>query len=257
MVVFKNTYSSEVSVFMSKKPAKIDSRIWELDALRGFMVLCVIVVHTLFDLEAFFDINYPDFYIFIRDNGGILFILLSGICATLGTKTFRRGLVVFGGGMLITAVTYGMYYFEFAPQGMIISFGILHMLGVCMMIWPVVRLLPNWSVGIIGVLIVILGFVIAGKTSEVPFSFIIGIPSRYYAAGDYFPLVPYVGWFFIGTFLGNTVYKKKKSLFPNAPKDFFLIRFFRYCGVYSLYIYLLHQPVVYGIISLVMYLTAL
>ena len=61
----------------SKKPSKIDSRIWELDALRGFMILCVIAVHTLFDLEGIVNINYPAFYIFIRENGGILFILLS------------------------------------------------------------------------------------------------------------------------------------------------------------------------------------
>lgn len=237
----------------SKKPSKIDSRIWELDALRGFMILCVIAVHTLFDLEGIVNINYPAFYIFIRENGGILFILLSGICATLGTKTFKRGLIVFGAGMLITAVTYGLSCFGMFSEQMIISFGILHMLGFCMIIWPLVRKLPMWSICIIGILIVILGFAIEGKTSEIPFSYIVGIPSYYYAAGDYFPLVPYTGWFFIGAFAGSLLYRKKQSLFPKAPKDFFLIRFLRYCGVYSLYIYLIHQPIAFGIISLISY----
>ena len=236
-----------------KKPAKIDSRIWELDALRGFMILFVIVIHTLYDLERIMEINYPDIYIFIRNNGGILFILLSGICATLGTKTFKRGLVVFGAGMLITLVTYGLYYVNLFSEKMIISFGILHLLGFCMIIWPLVKKLPMWSIGIMGALIVILGFEIQGMTSEIPYSYILGIPSFYYAAGDYFPLIPYAGWFFIGTFLGNILYRKKQSLLPKAPKDFFLIRFLRHCGVYSLYIYLIHQPIVFGIIALISY----
>ncbi|MBE7067101.1 MAG: DUF1624 domain-containing protein [Ruminococcaceae bacterium] len=237
----------------TSKKKKIDSRIWELDALRGFMILCVIVVHTLFDIEAFFDIDYPAFYIFIKNNGGILFVVLSGICATLGTKTFKRGLFVFGAGMLVTIVTFGLYYFGIMHKSVIISFGVLHLLGICMMIYPVMKQLPNITIGILGVLVIILGYCITGMHSDIPFSYIIGIPSVDYAAGDWFPLVPFAGWFFIGIFLGNILYKKKQSLFPNAPKDFFIIRFFRWCGVYSLYIYLIHQPIVFGLVFLFLY----
>lgn len=236
------------------KKSKLDSRIWELDALRGFMILCVIVVHTLFDLEGIININYPDFYIFIRDNGGILFIILSGICATLGSKTFVRGLIVFASGMLITLVTYSMYHFNYFDRGMIITFGILHMLGICMIVYPVFKNIPKWLVLFVGIAIIVAGIFIADKTSEVPFSYVIGVPSITYAAGDYFPLIPYSGWFFVGIFLGKTIYKNKKSLMPNAPKDFFLIKFLRLCGKYSLYIYLIHQPVVYGLISAILYL---
>ena len=82
-------------------------RIWELDALRGFCILCVIVVHFLFDLSFFggFSLSLPGWYVFIQQYGGAIFVLLSGCCATLGSRSVRRGLIVFGAGMLITAVT--------------------------------------------------------------------------------------------------------------------------------------------------------
>ena len=58
-------------------------RIWELDALRGFCILGVIIVHFIFDLVELYGIidwEYPVLFEFIKDWGGILFILLSGIC---------------------------------------------------------------------------------------------------------------------------------------------------------------------------------
>ena len=83
-------------------------RIWELDAFRGICILCVIVIHFVFDLSYFLGIRLglPRVYYFIQENGGVLFILLSGICATLGSRSFRRGLIVFLCGMLI------MYLFD-------------------------------------------------------------------------------------------------------------------------------------------------
>ena len=82
-------------------------RIWELDALRGVCILFVIVIHILFDLVYFLNlpISFPPVYTFIQNNGGIIFIVLSGICVTLGSKSLRRGVIVFSCGLLITLVT--------------------------------------------------------------------------------------------------------------------------------------------------------
>ena len=79
-------------------------RIWELDALRGLCILCVIVVHFLFDLQFFIGLDFtlPAWFQFIQQYGGIFFVVLSGCCATLGSRSFRRGLIVFGAGMLIS-----------------------------------------------------------------------------------------------------------------------------------------------------------
>ena len=78
-------------------------RIWELDALRGLCILCVIVVHFLFDLQFFIGLDFtlPAWFQFIQQYGGILFVVLSGCCATLGSRSFRRGLIVFGADSFI------------------------------------------------------------------------------------------------------------------------------------------------------------
>ena len=73
-------------------------RIWELDALRGVCILGMVIVHFVYDLVelyALVPMAYPAWFAFIKDWGGVLFLLLSGTCATLGSGRTRRGCVVF------------------------------------------------------------------------------------------------------------------------------------------------------------------
>ena len=111
-------------------------RIWELDALRGFCILCVIFIHFMFDLTYFLgmDVHFPPVYTFIQQYGGVIFVILSGICVTLGHHSARRGAIVLGCGMLITLVTWGMYRLGMAASDVIVKFGVLHLLGVCMLV---------------------------------------------------------------------------------------------------------------------------
>ena len=59
------------------------NRVWELDALRGFCILCMIAVHLVFDLNEFAGLALapPAWFLFCQRYGHILFILISGICA--------------------------------------------------------------------------------------------------------------------------------------------------------------------------------
>ena len=120
---------------------KKNDRIWELDALRGVCILCVIAVHLIYDLGFFIglDLHLPAWYVFIQQYGGVIFVILSGCCATLGSRSFRRGCIVFACGLLISLVTFGMYRLGMASRDVIVWFGVLHLLGVCMMLYPVYR----------------------------------------------------------------------------------------------------------------------
>ena len=83
------------------------SRIWELDALRGLCILGVIAVHLVYDVTVLYRLvvwTPPALFQFIQRWGGVLFLLISGICVTLGSRCVKRGLVVFSCGMLISAV---------------------------------------------------------------------------------------------------------------------------------------------------------
>ena len=232
-------------------------RIWELDALRGFCILCVIVVHFLFDLVYFagLDVTFPPVYVLIQQYGGVIFVVLSGCCATLGSHSFRRGAIVFGCGMLISAVTTGMYLFHMAAYDVIVWFGVLHLLGVCMMLYPVYKRLPNEALLAIGVVLVVTGYLIAGTTVETKVLFPFGLVYPGFASSDYFPLLPHLGWYMLGTVIGRTAYREKKTRLPGKAQDLAVTRFFCFCGRQSLWIYLLHQPVVYGLLQLVLILT--
>ena len=126
-------------------PAK--QRIWELDALRGLCILCMVAIHAFWDLSAFggFAFDLPGWFLFCRQYGHILFILLSGLCATLASRSFQRGMYVFGAALVISYVTFFMVNVLNFPSDMLIWFGILHMLGVCMMLFPLFKRLPVWA----------------------------------------------------------------------------------------------------------------
>ena len=55
------------------------------------------------------------------------FIVISGVCARLSKRPLRRGLIVFAAALLVSAVTYLI--------GAPVYWGILHLLGVCMLLY--------------------------------------------------------------------------------------------------------------------------
>ena len=231
-------------------------RIWELDALRGVCILCVIVVHFLFDLSFFggLDLTLPAWYVFLQEYGGAIFVVLSGVCVTLGSKSVRRGLIVFACGMLITAVTYGMYRLGMSGADVVVKFGVLHLLGVCMLVYPAFKKLPPAALAVLGLLIAVTGYAIRGIIVPQRWLFPLGLTYEGFTSSDYFPLFPQLGYFLIGAAIGKTAYREKRTLLPGAFQKTGIARFFCWCGRQSLFIYLLHQPIVYGLLELVLLL---
>lgn len=229
-------------------------RIWELDALRGLCILCVIFIHFLFDLNYFLGLKLalPAWYLFLQQYGGIIFVVLSGACATLGTRSFRRGAIVFGCGMLITLVTFGMYRLAFVASDVVVRFGVLHLLGVCMMLYPVFRRLPTAQLISCGIVLICGGYLITGVIVQARFLFPLGLVYEGFASGDYFPLLPHLGWFLLGVGLGRLLYAEKRTRLPGSFQKTGLARALCWCGRSSLFIYLLHQPLVYGILMLIL-----
>lgn len=231
-------------------------RIWELDALRGLCVLGMVIVHLIYDTTDLYGLvnwNLPVAFLFLQQWGGVLFLLISGISATLGRKHIKRGLLVFACGLVCTAVTYGMYCFGFSGKEIIIYFGVLHCLGICMLLWGLFRHLPTWALAVIGIVLTGVGLWMGTlPTVSYPWLMPIGLPYKGFASSDYFPLLPNLGFFLLGAVLGKTVYRNKESLLPNVSQCNTVVRFLLFCGKHSLWIYLLHQPVLSGIFSLIL-----
>ncbi|MBQ0083688.1 MAG: DUF1624 domain-containing protein [Clostridiales bacterium] len=233
-------------------------RIWEIDALRGFFLIFVFASHFTYDLSVFFGTAMPDNPVvnFIFHYGGALFIVISGISATLGSRSFRRGVIVFCCGMGITLATFLLYKLDFLGSGDLIHFGILHLLGVCMMLYPLFKKLPSPVLLILSAVTLAVGIWFESITITAAsdgfdirnYLFVFGLMTPDYAAGDFFPILPNICYFLLGIVLGRTAYKDKKTLFPHFPKDFSLVRAVRFMGRHSLIFYLAHQPVLFGVL---------
>ena len=261
-------------------------RIWELDAARGICILGMVAVHFIFDLTQLYQLvswQLPEALLFLQNWGGVLFLLISGICVTLGSRSIQRGSIVFSCGMLCTAVTAGMVFLGLADKGMRfplltlvpdagypVNFaqkgsvdaaiaapcqGNLHCLGICMLLWPLIKTLPTGALAAIGTAVVLAGLWLDANV-RVSFSWLIplGILPWGFVTADYFPLLPYAGFFLVGTALGRLLYAKKQSLLPSVNAENPVLRFLQWTGRHSLPIYLLHQPVLTGLFELILLL---
>lgn len=233
-------------------------RIWELDAFRGLCIIGVVLVHLVYDLVDLYGIvkwEYPAWFAFIKDWGGILFLLLSGVCVTLGSRSVRRGAIVLLCGMICTAVTYAMFRTGF-DKSIIIYFGVLHCLGVCMLLWPTYKNMKWWGLLLHGIALAALGLYLDHLLTQRLLStsdqwlMPLGLYWKGFASSDYFPLLPNLGYFLVGAAIGKTLYRNKETLLPMVNPRNVLLRCLQFCGRHSLWIYLLHQPILNGICML-------
>lgn len=228
-------------------------RIWELDAARGLCVLGMVLVHFVYDLTelyAIVDWQYPGWFSLIKDWGGVLFLLISGISATLGSRSVRRGCIVFGCGMVCTAVTYGMYRLGMAGRSIIIYFGVLHCLGCCMILWWLLKRLHTWVLGILAAGLIGLGLWLRGQVFSFPWLMVLGFLYPGFSSSDYFPLILNLGFFLAGAVVGRMVYGCKRTRLPGVNEKMPALRFLTACGRQSLVIYLAHQPLLSGVCML-------
>lgn len=220
-------------------------RIWELDALRGLNLIWMTVIHFIFDITCLFPLIHwsnPLWYQALVRLCGVLFVLISGICATLGKHSVRRGLTVLGCGMIITAVTVVLAVTGLCDRSIIIYFGVLHCLGCCMLLWPLFQKCPGWVLILTGAALRYLGRYLDTLTVDTFWLVPLGAYPEDFASSDYFPLVLHFGIFLIGAGVGKYLYAAKTTLLPKV-RECRMIRFFSFCGRHSLLIYMVHQPV--------------
>ena len=231
----------------------MNKRIWELDAFRGICILGVMAVHLIYDLVDLYGIlqwQYPTWFYFLKQWGGTLFFLLSGVCVTLGRNSIRRGLIVFGCGLVISAVTYAMVLGGF-DESTLIYFGALHCLGVCMILWWLFKRLPTWLLPLLAIPMVIYGIRLESLTLvDHRYWIFLGFTPANFFTADFFPLLPFLGWFLLGSAAGRTLYRNQQTLLPSVDPQNPLIRGLCFLGRHSLWIYLLHQPIFAGICML-------
>jgi len=232
-------------------------RIEIIDALRGLSVVLMVIHHLLYNIWQFlggpswlftnpvFDILH---YIFAG-----LFILLSGVSSRFSHDNIKRGAIVAVFAVIITYVTVRVI-------NMPIWFGILHLLGFSMLFYGLTQKLWNIIPKFIAPVLYIAGIVFSvivlnnyALTSDIVWIrdglWILGWRQTGYSSRDYFPILPWIFVFLLGTSAGWYIRERK------LPPRFYSIKplFFPAVGRKALLIYLLHQPVLYGLTMLWLY----
>jgi len=236
-------------------------RFWEIDLLRGIAVIMMIIFHILYDLN-YFNIYklelYSGLFLLIFYPFAMVFLLLVGVSLTLSyskankkltkkqlqLKYLKRGLKIFGLGMLITLATW-----IYLKEGFII-FGVLHCIGISIILAHYFIQLRYQNL-ILGATFILIGILLKNFTFDFYWLVWLGfIPSNFYTV-DYFPLLPWLGVVLIGIFLGNSLYPNHKRRFHLKDyTDFIFVRFICFLGRNSLIIYFAHQPILIGFIHL-------
>ena len=237
-------------------------RFWEIDFLRGIAIIMMIVFHFLYDLNYFAGKNISvdkGFWLIFGRATAVIFIFLVGVSLTISYsrakqnkkntfwKYFKRGATIFGWGLLVTLATW-----IFLREGFVV-FGILQFIGISIVLtYPFLNEKYNKICLWLGIFIIIIGLYLGNMTSNNYWLLPLGIiPSNFYTI-DYFPLLPWFGIILIGIFFGYLLYRKNKRMFKlKELGENIFVKPLCFMGRHSLLIYLLHEPVLIGVLKMV------
>lgn len=229
------------------------------DVLRGVAIVAMIAYHFAFDLN-FFGVFEADFYlderlIAIRNAIVTVFLLLVGISLTLA---FRNGvqwrryatrLVMLGLSALVVSIGSALLF----PQSWIF-FGVLHfifaasVLALAFKRWYRLNLL-------FGIVSIIVGLSFSHPAFDSSSLNWIGLTTAKPVTEDYVPLLPWFGVVMIGMFLGRLGLRRIDfAILAERQPVTRLSHGLAWSGRHSLAIYLLHQPVLLGLIWVVLQL---
>ena len=246
-----------------------NKRAYELDFLRGIAIVMMVFMHFSYDVRyefgtnAFEYLSTDRFWTFIHPIITGLFVSLSGICCTMSRNNLKRGLRLLGVALLFTLGT--VFIYNVMGIDVLILFNVLHVLAISTLVYALFIFIEKKTnmnymgmtlvIGLIGLYIMLLNnelYRYDYTTNNLLF-LPVGIQIKNTPSmGDYMPLIPWMGVFLVGSVIGRTCYKEKKTLFPTSSK---LLRRitgpFEFLGRHSLLIYLVHQPIVYGVLYLI------
>lgn len=249
----------ELAGIRERTDRRSDSRHWEIDGLRGLAVVMMVVYHLMYDLY-FFGVSdaifTSRFWFYFQRTTASLFIVLMGVSLALSYsrslqqgkevrygKFFRRGVRIFAWGLVVTAVT----WLALGPA-LAIRFGILHFMGVSIMItYPFLRY--RWPNLVLGILLIGLGKYLQTQTFDLPWLLWLGFEPPNHSYIDYFPLIKWFGVVLLGIFAGNLLYPKNDPAvrLPDLSR-LWPMALLRWMGNRSLAIYLMHQPILFAIL---------
>ncbi len=221
------------------KTVKFNSRSMLVDALRGFTIILMVFFHFSFDLNNFgfikIDIMHAPFWFALPRIIVFLFLFAVGMGLRLAHadhihwKAFWiRFFKIAAFAILISIVTYFLF-----PENWI-YFGTLHAIALISLLSLPFLKRPNLS--LIVALLLFIPSIFWNK--NIPW---FNLPHE---SWDYIEPFPWLGASLLGIFAVH------KGLHRYSLKENRLVKSLNYLGKHSLFIYLTHQPILFGSVYL-------
>ena len=232
-----------------------------IDTIRGLNLISMLAYHFVWDEVYLFHKNWTWFYGTLgylwQQSICWIFILLAGFCWSMGRNKWKRGLIVFGTGAMISIITL------FVMPEYRIVIGVLTCIGSCTLIFiplePLLKKIPAIG-GVFGSFLLFLLFrnINFGYLGFESWNFIrlpedwycnffttyIGLKEPKFYSSDYFSILPWIFLFSSGYFFYRILKEKQKlSLFAWKER-----KLLETLGKKSLIIYIIHQPLIYIIL---------
>jgi uncharacterized membrane protein len=232
-------------------------RLQIIDAMRGVAIVLMIAYHFSFDL-AFFgalraDFNNDPFWLGSRAIIVSLFLTLVGVSLALSAERragraafWRRQARIGACALLVSVASWWMFPRTF------IFFGILHFIFVASLVGGALLgfATPAAAFAVLGAVALLGGMQFSSPLFDAAPMQWIGFMARKPPTEDYVPLFPWIGVVFLGIAAGQVASRSRAASAWLASKNGLAFPPCAWMGRHSLAIYMLHQPVLLGLLFL-------
>lgn len=239
-------------------PEHRPNRIGALDGARGAALAAMTIYHLVWDLDHFAlvpaGITTSGWFRLAAHAIAVSFLFISGLSLAIAS---RRGLdagkfllrlaKITGAAVAVTIATW------FAFPHAFVAFGILHCIAAASVIsFPFARL-PWWAALTTGALLIALPLLIQSPALDAT-NWWLGLGTREPVTFDWRPVLPWSGYMLLGLAAGKLLPTgTRPSTEPRQTAG--PARAFCFIGRHSLAYYLLHQPILFGLLFVFVFLT--
>jgi uncharacterized membrane protein len=244
-----------------------------VDIFRGGALWAMVVFHLTWDLANFGwidpDMPYAPGFRWFGHAIAVTFLILVGVSLVLAQRSrgplwrngafWRRWALIVAAAATISATSYAL--FPATP----IFFGILHCIALASLLaLPFVEAPPFLALAL-GALCLLAPHVLSAPFFDARILWWTGLSTLTPASNDFRPLLPWAAFVFFGLGLGRLLVRhcERSDAIPGsqepwpgllrrfAPRnDGTILRALSFCGRHSLPFYLIHQPILFGVFTL-------
>lgn len=239
-----------------------------LDRARGAALIAMIIYHAIWDGLQFGLIGWTlERDLLLQQSAKLIagsFLLIAGVSMAFASARFEKPLVsqrdfwkrvamVAGAAILVSIATF------FALPQAPIYFGILHHIALSSVILALLAPLPAFFLVAIGAAVLMINAYVSVEALNHPATIWLGLGTQTPITADWVPVFPWlaagligfgVGKMFIVPWIASRPPQGEKTK-PNA-----LAHLLTWMGQHSLAVYLIHQPVLIGLIQIYLWVNA-